>query len=281
MRIATAFLAASVLVSSAGCGTGAPRWILPDPPAESVRAGLGRVVVKVDDQVLASLLEPPIASWRGAMLYGGVLGMAAVATAGLAMTAAVGRGLAGSGSGWGACVVLFLMGAVLTATLAIIPLGACFGSLWGLSQGPSGEEIARGRAVLAAALRTARVEERLRSAVVETARRRAQLPVAEDGPADALLLVGRPRVMLSGPWRFDPPLTLHADVRFRLVRVRDGAELYATSLGMTGSTRSFADWTADRGSLAAWELTAGTAGFADRLVEEIFLLHPLGEARLP
>lgn len=271
-------LAAAVLAASTGCGTPSPRWILPPPPAEEIRARLGRVVVRIDDEVPAGCLEPPISSWRGAMTYGGVMGMAAVAAVGLAIAGSVGRG---AGGGEGACLVAAFVAVVLAATAVLVPAGACLGSLWGLSQGPSGEEIARGRVVLARAVRTSAVADRLRDGLLDAARIRTEAVVAAEGPADTLLLLGRPRVVLGGPWRIDPPLTLHADVRVRLVRVRDGAELYAAGFGMIGSSRPFAEWTADGGAGLVAELSSGTAGFPERIVEEIFLLHPVETPRRP
>ena len=270
-------MASLILAAQTGCGRAGGTWPLPPPPSEELRAGLGRVVVRSDEDVVAeSVLTPSISGACGAAGYGVVMGLAFGLGASATLFASL-RGFGGGGRGdWvGAFVLAVILFVFVCISAALISLGLMGGPLWGLSKAPSAQVVEEGRQHLEGAILRYGLSRRIGAAVAARAAREVDLPVAAWSPeavADTYLDVSGPRVTLRGAWKFDAPLRLCSEVRVRLVSARNGTILHEFVLGHVGRELMFEQWVAQEGS-AVTENLGDPDGFAARIVDEIFLLE--------
>ena len=269
MRAAAVASALALLAAQSGCGTSVPDWRLPEPPPEDVRRAVTRVAVMLEGDPLG-FPSPPLAGACTMAAVGALGGMGIGAGAGLVVLSA----LRHTGSGECAALVAFLVVLAAAAVAAVaIPLGGLIGGIAGSSEGRPSDEVERGRAVLQRAVDGAGVPQTLRASVLDVLSRETDLRLVDPASADAVLMIGRPTIGLAGPRRVDPPLRLYGEVTFRLLRPLTGRQLHAITLGFASEPKLFQEWTAGEGALAGAELTRGTSRFAERAVEEFFLLE--------
>ena len=274
-------MASLVLASQSGCGR-ADHWPLPPPPSEEVRSNLGRIVVRTDDDALAaSALAPAISGACSAAGCGVLMGL----SFGLGASAAMFGSLRGTGGGGSAgafiFAIVFLFFAAISA--ALITLGLVGGALWGLSKTPSGKALEEARQKIEQSVRANGLSRRIGRRVVDWAARDTDVLVTSwspGAPVDTYLDISGPCLTMTGPFRFDGPLRLLSEVRVRLVSARDGSMLHAFSLGHVGRERTFEQWAEGNGAAVVDE--QGDANrFAERILEEIFLLDVLPPAEPP
>ncbi len=262
--------ATAVLAAQSGCARSVPRWQLPEPPSEAVRASVGRLAV-VTAADLPTLASTPIAGACTMSAVGALAGMGVGLAVGLEICSGI-RGVSGGGF-LGALFVMAIVALGLAVAAAGVLLGGLFGGLDGAFRGRSSQEVEDGRRAVEKAVARAGVPELLRCAVLDELARETDVPVGDPAAARTLLVIEGPTVGFAGPRRTDPPLRLYGEVRFRLVRRSDGAELHAFTLGFRRGERSFAQWTANEAQIVREEVLAGTSRFAERAVEELFRLE--------
>lgn len=86
-------------------------------------------------------------------------------------------------------------------------------------------------------------------------------------------------MILTGPLRVDPDLTLYLPVSVRLLRARDGEVLHSFTMGYRGPPRSFTQWGAANARAFREEAARGHREMAERIAEEIFSLRPMETRR--
>jgi len=277
MRMLALALAALVLAAQAGCGRSPSFERLPPPPSEEVRARLGRIVVRSDNDLLAeSVVAPAVASACSAAALGCLVGIGT----GLGIAAGLWRGGGGVGSGGGtgaALVILVIVFIWAFITATAIAGGIVGGTLWGLSKSPSGKELERARQLIEKAILERRFADQIKASVVEKAARLTDARVAAWSPGgerDTILEISGPRVGLHGPWSFDARLRLTSEIQVRLIASADGTPLHSFRLRRIGGEKSFEEWVGTDGSAVAAEL-GNSEPFAERILEELFLLVEL------
>lgn len=270
MKALAVLCASALLAAQTGCGSRVPEWRLPEPPSEAVRASVGRlaVVTAAEASALASL---PVAGACAMSAVGALAGMGLGLWIGLTVSSSV-RYVTG-GDPLTALVAAAIIALGLAVAAVAVPVGGLIGAADGAFKGRSAEEIDDGRRTIEAAVARAEVPELLRRAVLKELARETDVRVGDAATAHTLLVIEGPLVGFAGPLRPDPPLRLFGEVRFRLVRRADGAELHALTLGFRMSERPFAAWIADEAEIVRVELRTGTSRFAERAVEELFRLE--------
>lgn len=262
----TATIFVLALVAQFGCvssrsGTMSAPAVLPPPPGEAVRSGLGKVAVT---------------SGRFAPKLDIVGGPAKGAGEG-----------AGRGAGPGA-VGAVAAGAYVLGPFAILlaPVGAVVGVIAGASMAEPAVKVEEREATAREIAAAQKIQDDLRDRVVAIGR--AQTPhtlavLADRGPSAAgerpdyrplsqegiqtVLEVGVASLTLEGS-----PLWLVMTVNTRLVRTVDNAEIYANSLTYTGEKgRTLAEWVGGPEGFRD-ELDRAYAILAEKTVEEVFLL---------
>ena len=271
----TATILILALVAQLGCTSGRSgkmfaSAVLPPPPGEAVRSGLGKIAVTSGR--FAPKLDIVGGPAKGA-------GEGAGRGAGLGAVGALAVGA--SGGGYGA-----ILGIMVAPVAAVV--GAIAGASMAEPAGKVEEREATAREIAAAQ----RIQDDLRDRVVTIGR--AQTPhtlsvLADRGPSAAgerpdyrplsqegiqtVLEVGVASVTLEGLGRtIDPPLWLVMTVNTRLVRTVDNADIYANSLTYTGEKgRTLAEWVGGPEGFRD-ELHRAYAILAEKTVEEVFLL---------
>ena len=267
----TATILVLALVAQFGCASSrSGPAVLPPPPGEAVRSGLGKVAVT---------------SGRFAPTFDIVGGPAKGAGEGAGRGAGLGAvgALAVGASGGGFFAILGIM---------VAPVAAVVGAIAGASMAEPAGKVEEREATAREIAAAQKIQDDLRDRVVAIGR--AQTPhtltvLADRGPSAAVerpdyrplsqegiqtvLEVGVESVMLEGSGRtIDPPLWLVMTVNTRLVRTVDNAEIYANSLTYTGEKgRTLAEWVGGPEGFRD-ELNRAYAILAEKTVEEVFLL---------
>ena len=190
------------------------------PPAEGFRCAMtAGLALRIEEaSVVLRFQAPPRGACSGAC-RGAALGAAVV--------------LAGAGSGQGA-----------GAALALTPLFALGGGLYGLAAALPADVVDASLAALEAAAREARAGRVLAGRLVENTRRRGGPPL--DSPEPSMILsIAAPELVLSGPWTLDPDLRFRASVDVRLCAAAGGEELFRVRFGYSGRTMGLRDWAAE------------------------------------
>lgn len=267
MKILTVLCAAALLAAQSGCARSVPLWTLPEPPSEELRRSLGPLAVVAAKDV-PSLASAPVPSRCGLATLGALPGMGA----GLL----IGLGICGAGASiiMGDPITGIVAAGVILLGLGVaavgVPLGGIVGAINGVSEARPSGEVEDGCRAIERAVARADVPELLRRAVLEELLREPGVDLADPSEARTLLVIEGPVVGFAGPLRPDPPMRLFGEVRFRLVRAADGAELHAFALGFRGGERSFSAWIADDADRVRAELLHGASRFAERAVDELF-----------
>ncbi len=273
-RVRSFCLSGTLLISLAGCAVG-PRP-LPPPPSEQTRATLGTIGV-------VSTRSSPDVGWPPTRRRGSE---AAKGAAGGALASILGGLYAGAMSGQPLGLVL---GAA--AGVALAPVIGLGGAIYGAASAEPAPGVAEAEASLTQALTEVKVQEVLRDRVFLVARDQTPhlvilleetgtrteglpgLPSAEGAP-DTFLEVGVVELRLVGSG-IDRPLALVVNVETRLLLPEKRGTLYEASLEYRSRTRKYAEWAADNAQPFQEELDRAVHSLAERIVEEVFLLHPI------
>jgi hypothetical protein len=209
---------------------------------------------------------------------------------GAAMGAVVGAlgGAAAVARGSGHCsgdacgfVAVVLLGVLIGAAT----VGAVTGAVIGAVTTESALKAREAEVALQYALAELKIQETLRNRLVTIARDEAQVefaevadpsptdpgvdvdyrPLAEQG-IDTILEVSVTRLGLIGEGSANPPLALSTTTRIRLIRTKDGAELYHQELTHRSGSRKFVEWAADDARAFREAINATYTGVAREIV---------------
>ena len=286
-RYITAWVWATALVVQAGC-VSLPRE-LPPPPSEEMRREFGTVAV-------VSALHDPRPGFelpakgaingmgRGAAVWFGIGSLAPLA------------GIQGcSGDSTGLCAAF-----CLSLSVAGGAIGGLSGSVVGAVRAESTETVIHSEEVLRKAFASLNMQDALRDHVAQAGQSRTRqriivvpavgpaspegqfdcVPLAKQG-IDTVVAVGLTEAALSGPWDVNPPLTLSLQAQAQVIRTVDGKELWTISINSQGNGHIFSEWAADNARLLHEDLDRANRMLADRIVDEIFLLHLIPPAEKP
>ncbi len=265
-------LAVVALTAPLGCSPAAAGR-LPDPPGEELRSQFGRVGVTwgASDEPPEGFV-PARGRWDGA-------GRGAMA--GMWLDLKVTAGLTAGSLAFGEAGP-FLAAGFLGLGLGFLPISAAIGSIYGAAAAPDPKVVD----AAVDALRRAVEEREFPRAVtrVIVGRARAVLddsleeipPGASLDGVDTLLVVEAPRLILHGPYDVNPELVLIVEQSASLTRVADRRPLYrVTFIHVVPTKADFLAWAKDDAALLRRSLEALHGAVAERLLEEMFLLHPL------
>jgi len=246
----------------AGCATAPYR-----PPSEEIRAQVGTV------GVISPRLSPE-ASVEGP-------------TAGKGTGAAKGAGLGAAymlgGGATSGHPLTFALGIALT------PVGALVGGIYGAGAAEPASAVQEAERTLKKAVAELKAQEAMRDLVLEVARSETRYqfvslaehdPLASEG-IDTILEVSVPALGLAGPVGVNPPVAVVVEACAKLIRIGDGAELYALPpkdahpLLFVSPGRRFVEWAAEDARLFREELDRAYRTLAEKIVDELFLVHRL------
>ena len=251
-------------------------YILPPTPPEEVKAQLGAVGV-------VSACFPPEITFNEPMGKG----------AGMA-THAIGFGLAWIVSA--ATTPVFWDLEEFLFVVALAPVAAVVGGIWGAVEGVSPEKREAAMETIDAACMGVKFQEMMRDCVIQVGleqTRRPLIALEEEGPTadgeqvsyhnlgamaiDTVLEISVLKFGLEGKG-INPPLALTMTERTRLIRAADGKVLYDHRLTYSGAKRKFVDWSTDNAQPLREELERCCRHLAERIIEEAFLLYVSGES---
>lgn len=269
-RAGVALVAAAVLAGCAGPTT--TSHLLPPPPSESIRLGLGKVAV---------------ASGRFPSKFDIVDGPAKGAGQGAARGALLGAAYTIGGGA--------LAGPIgLVASAFLLPVGAVGGGIIGGVTAESATKVEERIAAVGRSLSPRRIQNDLVNRVASTGRQqtsgaftvlaersmvnlngRAEYrSLVEDGTSTVLEISVAELSLRGGTAEVDPSLHLGMTVQTRLLRTADDAELYRNSLTYIGGQgRTLAEWL-DRVEFLRAEVDRAAEVVAEKIVDEVFLVVP-------
>ncbi len=265
-------LAGLALSAALGCGPAATVR-LPDPPSEELRSRLGRVGVTwgASGEPLEGAV-PARGGWDGAG-RGAVAGM----LLDLKVTAGLTAGSLAAGQAGP-----FLAAGFLGLGLGFLPVSAVIGSIAGAAAAPDPKVVDAAADALRRAVEEREFPRAVAGAIVGRARTvlddslEEVLPGAALDGIDTLLVVEAPRLILRGTYTVNPELVLVVEQSASLTRVDDRRPLYRVTFVHVVPTRAdFLAWAKDDAGLLRRSLGALPGAVAERLLEEMFLLHPL------
>jgi hypothetical protein len=175
--------------------------------------------------------------------------------------------------------------------IALVPVFALGGAIYGAVVAESAATVAEAEASLSQALTEVKVQEALRDRVLLVARDQTPHPVilleetgatartegvrdppSAEGASDTFLEVRVAALRFVGGG-INPPLALVMNVETRLVSAEDRGTLYEATLEYRSRTRKFTEWAADNAQPFREELERAVHSLAERIVEEVFLLY--------
>lgn len=177
--------------------------------------------------------------------------------------------------------------------IALVPVVALGGAIYGAVVAESAEAVAEAEAALQKALAEAKIQEALPDRVYLVARDQTRNPVillGESGPTARTEGLRHPPSAEAAPDTFlevsvtalrfvgngiNPPLALMMNVETRLVPAEDRGTHYEAALEYRSRTRKFTEWAADNAQPFREELERAIHSLAERIVEEAFLLYPI------
>ncbi len=246
----------------AGCATAPYR-----PPSEEIRGQIGIVGVVSPRVAPEASVEGPTAG----------KGTGAAKGAGLGAAYMIGGGLQ-SGQPLG-----------LALGIALTPVGALVGGIYGAVAAEPASAVEEAERALTKAVTELKTQEAMRDLVREVARGETGyqfVSLAEhDPPATedigTILEVSVAALGLAGPVGVNPPLAVVVEGCARLIRNEDGAQLYALPpegahpLVFVSPSRKFLEWAAEDARLFRKEMDRAYRTLAEKIVEELFLVHRL------
>jgi hypothetical protein len=272
--------AAVLIAILAGCGPGLPGRI-PETPSEELRATFGRIGIREARAPLtpSEIPAPPVGAcdgaWRGAAL-GALVDAYATLTlmsVGLVLTPV-------------APLLPFYEAGVMALGLAVLPVATLIGALHGASKAADAEKVEAGLKAIQVALSRHSSEQTQAAAIVTRTRRESDVsievlgPDASDGQIDTLLEIDPPLLLWKGNMTLNPPLLLTVVGRVTLRTAADRRPLYSLTLAYPDKgPADFFIWSANDGAQVRSTLWRASESFAARLVEELFLQHPLPRDR--
>ncbi len=294
-RAGITWLTLGLLLVQAGCATGlapVPPRSLPSLPPE-IRAQLGRVGVVSGRFVPATVVERPAAGKVRGAAKGAAAGALGV-TAGMAGAAAFSRvGCSGEG-----CALAAVIG--LGVLIGAATVGTVVGAIVGAVTTESAVKAREAQAALQHAYAELNIQQTLRDRIVSIARAEAQfdlIPVADPSPADPDVDVDyRPLVAqdldtvfevsvtglgLTGDRSVNPPLALSATTRIRVIRSRDGAELYRHDLPYRNGSRKFVEWAANDAAAFREALDAAYTDISRQIIRLVWPSAQFPPAAVP
>jgi hypothetical protein len=166
--------------------------------------------------------------------------------------------------------------------LAIIPLTILISSAYGASAAHPAEEVEAAILAVSRAASDPGVPRGIARRILERGRARTDedlMWLEPGGPrdrCDSVLEVGPIAVGLVGRYQINPSLKLVASFPVRIIRVSDGALLYAgTSAWHASREEELFGWAAWGGSRIRALLEEEGERFSERVVDQVFLLHLL------
>lgn len=288
----TAWLCLALAVGLPGCSNlRYLQGILPMPLSEQERPRLGVVgVAKARFQP-----EPKFDTFAKGRGSGAFKGAAIGAGQGFLIASYIfGHGTC-DGEGCAAVLLLWLAAAGIGTTV-----GAVYGVVTGVQEAVPQEEAERIEDAARRSLGELTVQERMRDAVVEEAREKAQrelVQLHDCGPAsprqrvdytalkgqgiDAVLEVSITEIGFETPPRQvkydreDPPLFLTVTCRVRLILLADDKVIYEPKLEMRSEARRLAEWEAADSKAFFDELHLLTKRLAEKVIEDVFITSVL------
>ena len=268
-RAGVLLVAAAILTGCAGQTTSP---LLPPPPSEHLRLGLGKVAV-------ASGRFPPTFDIVDGPAKGAGQGAVRGALLGAAYT-----------MGGGA-----LAGPIgLVASTFLLPVGAVGGGIVGGVTAESATKVEERVAALSRSLSPRKIQNDLVNRVAGTGREQTSATftvlaertmvnlngradyrsLVEDGTRTVLEISVLELSLRGRAAEVDPSLNLAMTVKTRLLRTADDAELYRNSLTYSGGRgRTLAEWL-DDAELLRVEVDRATEVVAEKIVDEVFLVVP-------
>jgi hypothetical protein len=267
-------LALAIVAAHCGCGGVAPAR-LPDTPSEDLRSRFGRIGVTWNAVVEpVGGFVPARGSWDGAG-RGAVAGMLADLKITIGLTGA--SAVAGEAAP-------FLMAGFLGLGLAMLPVSAMIGSIYGAAAAPDARTVQAAVDALQGAVDRQQFPRRVAETILGRAsvslddRLEEILPGTRLDGIDTLLVVEPARLVLVGPYNVNPDLQLLLLQSASLTRVSDHRMLYqVTLLHLVSAKAPFLSWGKDDAALLRSALDQLSQPLGERLLEEMFLLHPLPE----
>ena len=241
-------------------------------PSETDRASLRSVGIACGKYIPeASFRVPAKGAGQGALI-GGVMGFAAPFQA------------AGGGDPYA-----IMMAAAIGAVLA--PIGAVVGAGSAMSL----KEAMVSESTLRKALADMKIQESLCERLIAEAREKAvprAFRLINEGPADpsaktaygvtawlgvdSILEEQVTKVgLVTKTWGSDPPMELFLDVKLRLVRAGDNADLWVRRTPYRSPIHWYSEWAEDGGRRLKEEFDRAYGEIAEKAIEEVFLLVPL------
>jgi sugar lactone lactonase YvrE len=273
LRILSTIFLLSIVATLSGCAGKVPAHL----PAEA-KAQLGTVgVASARFTPRLEFRTPAKGAWAGA-------GRRATRWAAVAGGAV---GQVGCAAGGYACI-----GALALAVAATVG-GAVAGGVSGAIDALPADTVREVEAALTRSLGELRLQEELRDRVVQVARQKTLqtvVTVMDHGPSspgkparydpeanrgiDSLLETTVLTVGLAGEWDVNPPLKLVMTGLTRLVRIRDGAEIYRTPLEYSSEAHPFIEWGTNEAQPFRDGLDRALHVLAAQVVREYFVLRP-------
>jgi hypothetical protein len=275
-RALSILTALAVLAAPLGCSQPLPTR-LPDPPSEELRSRLGRIGVtwSASRDSLGGEM-PARGAWDGAG-RGAVAGIVLDLKITGALVAS--SGAAGEGAAYAAVGALAL-------GIGMLPVAALIGSIYGAAAAPDPTLVDAAAETLRAAIEHREFSRRVAEALLDRARVFADDPLAAFPPGssvegfDTVLEVEPPLLLLQGAPGVDPTLQLIVQQSASLRRVSDHQVLYRTTfLHVDDHPAAFLVWARDDAAKLRASLESLDRALGERLLDELFLLHPLPSHR--
>jgi len=251
-------------------------------PSEQAKVDLGTIGIVTASFTPEVKFEKPLGKGTGAGV--GVVAGAAVA-AGSVLYVAYCAGPVG--------LLLLAYPPVTAVAGGITGAGALIGGIVGAVKGESSKKKKETEVALNSILFDLKIQEAMRDHIFKEGQEQTRHhlvlldnkgPVTPDEKVDyhSLTNEGIDTVIEISPLKFglvrkeiniNPPLSFQMKVRARLVRVVDGAELYAHTFKYESARKKFIDWSADNGQPFKEEFNQGIQSLARDIVEVIFLRY--------
>ncbi len=263
MRGMLIVMALALAASVAGCAVQPLMGPPQPPPSEEVRAAFGRMGIRAAAADCPFGFQPPARGWCDGALRGAWLG-----TKHCLFAAAAGASGGGDPLGTAAWV---------GACLALSPVAALAGGIYGGIAAPDPEDVDGAEAALKSAFGDMEIQEDFRILVLQEAKAETSenlsLCAGPEDAFDTLLELGVLDVRLQGEWGVNPSQTLVVLVGARVLRAADGEPLHSMKLAYGGPSLDFLQWGAGEAAAFRTEVRRAIEECAARIVEDLFLLR--------